>query len=127
MHQENSVKQVQSTVTRRGVNTGYLQYTNLNVSYNNNIVKLLLNTKNISNIGNLHRSLTVLHICYVGARGGRSVFDMFLRRLGELAALLSNRGKLNCRSVLGSQLLANLRIVYRSWNVILSVNESFCR
>ena len=127
MHQKNSVKQVQSTVTRRGVDTGYLQYTNLNVSYNINIIKLLLNNKNISNIGNLHSSLTVLHVCYVGARGGRSVFDMFLRRLEELAALLSNRGKLNCRSVLGSQLLANLRIVYRSWDVILSVNESFCR
>ena len=81
MHQKNSVKQVQSTVTRRGVDTGYLKYTNLNVSYNNNIIKLLLNTKNISNIENLHTSLKVLRICYVGARGGRLVFDMFLRRL----------------------------------------------
>ena len=48
MHQKNSVKQVQSTVTRRGGDTGYLQYTNLNVSYNNNIIKLLLNTVKIS-------------------------------------------------------------------------------
>ena len=50
-------------------------------------------------------------------------FLMFLRRLEELAALVSNRGKLHCRerSVLGSQLLANLGIVYRSWDIILSV------
>ena len=51
---------------------------------------------------------------------------MFLKRLEELAALVSNRGKLHYRkrSVLGSQLLANLGLDYRSWDVILSVNMS---